>query len=560
MSNNPSSFPSLAKERLDRLVRSGKIASVIMFGIAGLLGLAAWAYLFCRIDVPSGHIAVLTMKTGDDITNDLEVVPTEQFGQFKGLQEKVLTEGRYFYNPWTWEWEVVPQVEVPENRLGVRIRLYGNELGYGNIIAAVETEKGIQTDVLRPGRYAINAIVYEAGSKPNLNRNNYAELIELHEPVVIPAGFKGVVTKLNAPMPENPNVLVVPEGKRGVQEKTLDPGVYYINPYVERINLVDCRSQRFNLDTGGEMGFPSRDGFFVTLDGRIEFRVMPERAAEVFVTYNDSSNDNGRDARVEEEIIQKVILPNARSFCRLKGSDHSGREFILGEKRLEFQQSFQDTLESTCRSQGIEIVQALITRISPPQQIALPVRQRQIAVQQAEQYLKEIEQQNSEKELRIEKEMVTQKQALVEVEREVVKLTTEARREQEVAVIAANQRKTVAESELAAAKDEAEAIRSLGKAEADVISFGNEAEAAGWKQAVSAYQGDGNSYARWVLLRKLAPSFKQMMVNTADSPLMHIFEEFNVPASSSDNSGATAGNKETQATESSKQLVNEATK
>ncbi len=514
-------------DRFQQIIRAGKIGSVVVIGVASALGILAWVFLFCRIDVPSAHIAVLTKKTGADITNDVELVPESQFGEFKGLQGKVLPEGRYFYNPWNWEWEVVPQVEVPENKLGVRIRLHGDDLGYGNLIAETTESKGIQADVLRPGRYPLNAIVYEAGQKPKINRATYAEFVELHDPVEIPAGFKGVVTLLSAPMPTNPNMLIVETGRRGVQKLTLDPGVYYINPYVERINLVDCRSQRFNLDTGGEMGFPSRDGFFVMLDGRIEFRVAPDRAAEVFVTYNDTTNDNGRDARVEEEIIQKIILPNARSFCRLKGSNHSGREFILGEKRLEFQQDFQKTLEETCRSQGIEIVQALITRIAPPQQIALPVRERQIAAQQAEQYVKQIEQQASEKELKIEQEMVKRKEALVEVEREVIKVTTEAMRLQEVAVIGANQRKKVAEVELVAAADQAEAIVSLGKADAQTIEFENEAEAAGWTQAVAAYDGDGNGYARWVLLRKLAPSFRQMMVNTADSPLMQIFEEFN---------------------------------
>jgi regulator of protease activity HflC (stomatin/prohibitin superfamily) len=515
--------------RFQRLLKAGKIGSVILIGLAGLAGLGIWIFLCCRIDVPSGYIAVLMKKTGQDIGNDVELVPAEQFGEFKGLQGKVLSEGRYFYNPWNWQWDVVPQVEIPENKLGVRIRLHGDELGYGNLIADAPGAKGIDPEVLRPGRYPINALVYEAGQKPNATRNNFAELVELHEPVVIPAGYKGVVTLLSAPMPKQPNVLLVEKGARGVQKDTLDPGVYYINPYVQRISMVDCRSQRFDLNTGGEMGFPSRDGFFVTLDGRIEFRVVPDRAAEVFVTYNDKKNDVRNDARVEEEIIQKIILPNARSFCRLKGSSHSGREFILGEKRLQFQKDFQKMLEDTCRGQGIEIVQALITRISPPQQIALPVRERQIAAQQAEQYLKQIEQQVSEKELRVEQEMVKRKEVLVEVEREVVKLTTEAKRQQEVAVINANQRKKVAETELGAAQDQAEAILALGKADADVIQFGNEAEAAGWKQAVSAYAGDGNGYARWVLLRKLAPSFKQMMVNTADSPLMQIFEDFNSP-------------------------------
>ena len=43
---------------------------------------------------------------------------------------------------------------------------------------------------------------------------------------------------------------------------------------------------------------------------------------------------------------------------------------------------------------------------------------------------------------------------------------------------------------------------------------------------------------------KLAPSFKQMMINTADSPLMQIFEEFNVkPASPAQPAAALASEK-----------------
>ncbi|QDV65390.1 SPFH domain-containing protein [Crateriforma conspicua] len=528
MSNKFDDFEdSRSEQGLRRLLNPANLGSAAVLIAGGLIGLAAWVFLFCRIEVPSRHIAVLTKKTGDDLTNETEIVSAADFGKFKGIQEKVLTEGRYFYNPWNWDWDVVPQVEIPENRLGVRIRLYGDDLGYGNLIADTDSKKGISTEVLRPGRYPINGVVYEAGREPDPFRDNYIELIELHEPVVIPAGFKGVVTLLSAPLADDPNQLIVETGRRGVQQKTLDPGVYYINPYVQRVSLVDCRSQRFNLSTGGEMGFPSRDGFWVKLDGRIEFRVNPDRAAEVFVTYNDSDNDDGLDARVEQEIIQKIILPNARSFCRLRGSDNSGRDFILGEKRLQFQKDFQKELEQTCEQQGIEIVQALITRISPPQQIALPVRERQIAVQQAAQYQKEIEQQASEQQLRMEQELVKRKEVLVEADREVVTLTTEAQRQQDVAVIEANQRKKVAETELSAANDQAEAVRARGVAAADVIKFGNEAEAAGWAKAVEAYGGSGDEYARWVMLRKMAPAFRKMMVNTADSPLMNIFDEFN---------------------------------
>ncbi|TWU31541.1 SPFH domain-containing protein [Novipirellula artificiosorum] len=526
MSGDFNDRESQDREKLRRMMRASGISAAVVIGFAAICGSVLWLFLYCRIEVPSGHIAVLTKKTGQELTNGMEIVSVAEFGNYKGIQEKVLTEGRYFYNPWSWSWDIVPQVEVPENRLGVRVRLYGDDLGYGNLIAENATQKGIAAEVLRPGRHAINAIVYEAGTKPKPNRDNFIELVELHEPVIVPAGFKGVVTLLSSPPAADPNQLIVETGKRGVQKQTHDPGVYYINPYVERISLVDCRSQRFNLGTGGEMGFPSRDGFWVKLDGRIEFRVDPERAAEVFVTYNDSVNDTGSDARVEEEIIQKIILPNARSFCRLRGSDHSGRDFILGEKRLKFQEDFQQTLEATCKTQGIEIVQALITRISPPQQIALPVRERQIALQMAERYEKEILQQDSEKQLRIEQELVKQKQALVEVDQEVITVTTEAKRQQEVAVIGANQRKKVAEVELMAAEDQAEAITAKGTADAEVIRFENQAVAAGWQKSVEAYGGSGDEFARWVMLKKLAPSFRAMMVNTSDSPLMNIFNEF----------------------------------
>ncbi|MFK8115496.1 MAG: SPFH domain-containing protein [Rubripirellula sp.] len=511
----------------NRMLRAGGIGATILIGLAGLCGLVLWVFVYCRIEVPSRKIAVLTKKTGQELTNEMEIVTAEQSELFKGIHEHPLTEGRYFYNPWKWDWDIVDQVEVPENRLGVRVRLYGDDLDYGNLIATQGNQKGIMAEVLRPGRHPLNAIVFESGTQPKPDRDNYIELVELHKPVIIPAGFKGVVTLLSAPLDDDPNRLIVNAGSRGVQQDTLNPGVYYINPYVKRVSLVDCRSQRFNLSTGGEMGFPSRDGFWVKLDGRIEFRVNPEKAAEVFVTYNDGFNDKGLDAIVEEEIIQKIILPNARSFCRLRGSDNSGRDFILGEKRLEFQEDFQRTLEETCRSQGIDIIQALITRISPPQQIALPVRERQIAVQQADQYVKEIEQQLSEQQLKVEQELVKQKQVLVEVDQEVVKLTVEAQRQQEVAVIKAEELKKVAEVELAAAEDQAEAITARGKATAEVITFENEAEAAGWKKSVEAYDGSGDEYARWVMLKKIAPSFRQMMVNTADSPLMDIFTEFN---------------------------------
>ncbi len=487
---------------------TGLLAVMLLSGVA--VAVSWMIYSSFRIDVSSGEIAVLTHKVGTDLSNGQEVAPDESY---KGIQQKVLTEGRYFYNPYSWSWEVVKQIEIMSGEMGVMVSLTGDDLGYGEFLARVDdkgdaTTKGIMPGVLNPGRYPINPYVYS---------------VEVHKPIAIPAGFKGVVTNLAAPLAPKPNRLLVDAGERGVQEATLEPGTHYLSPYVYRVDLVDCRSQRFNLGEEGDMGFPSKDGFWVSLDGVIEFRVDPVKAAEVYVLFNQ--DDNG--PAIDEEIVKTVIMPNARSFCRLQGSNSSGREFIQGETRKAFQEAFEVSMREACQPLGIEIIQALITRIRPPEQIALPVRTREIAKQQELQYKQQTLQQESEQKLAIGKAMVDQKQALVGAEQKVVQVTTQAEQEQEVALTKANENLAVAQLKLDASIDEAAAIEARGKAAADVVRFDNEAESAGWKKAVEAFEGDGKGYAQYVMFQKLSPAYQRIMVNTADSPIMKIFESFN---------------------------------
>lgn len=471
------------------------------------------------ISVPSKHVAILIKKTGKDLENGNEIAPTPEH---KGIRQKVLSEGLYIfqYTSYGWDWEVIEQTEIEDGHFGVRVRLHGDDLPYGEFLATKENQKGIIPGVLRPGRYPINLRAEEVQTN--------------HKPQIIEAGFKGVVTNLAGPIPQNdvdffpaqngekPHKLIVKDGFRGVQATTLDPGRYYFNPYEKRISKVDCRSQRFNLAEEGDMGFPSKDGFWVSLDGIIEFHVRPERAAEVFVTYNDDRNGE----QIDVEIINKVILPNARSFCRLEGSNKLGREFIQGDTRTQFQQRFQEAMQTACEPLGIEIIQALITEIKPPEKIAEPVRDREIAKQELLQFEQQTLQQKSEQELAKQTELIKQRQALVQADQEVVKFVTESQQKQEVAVTKANQELAVAQLKLDAAKDEAEAIESRGQAAAEVVQFQNEAEAAGWKRAVEAFDGDGNKYAQFVLFEKLSSAYRSLMINTADSPIMKIFESF----------------------------------
>ncbi|WP_435017882.1 SPFH domain-containing protein [Tundrisphaera sp. TA3] len=494
-----------------------RVGAGVILGVAIAAGVAAMiAYGACKVEVGTGQQAVLVRLAGLDLERDMELAPgrAKDGSYYKGVQadgphDGVLTEGRYFYNPLYWSWEIGPQVEIPSGKLGVRIALAGADLPAGQALAD-EGQKGIRRGVLLPGRYPINP---------------YATKIEQHEPVTVPAGFRGVVTLMSGTRARVPNSFLVAVGERGVQEKTLEPGTHYLNPYEARVSLVDCRSKRFNLNQDDGMDFLSSDGFPVTLDGAVEFRVIPERAAEVFVKYNDDANGDSIDA----EIIAKIITPESRSLCRTGGSKLSGGQFISGNDREAFQRTLVASLTENCRKQGIEILAVAITTILPPQEIAGPVRAREVAKQELSQYKQEKLQQISEAQLQIQVLLAEQKQKVVEAEQGVIEKTTRAEQDNLVAITLAEQKLKVAQTRLEAAKDQASAIVAKAQADAEVIRFNNRAEVAGLAERVAAFDGDGAALARSVLVRKVAPAFRSIMTNT-DGPLMGLFDQFSAPS------------------------------
>ena len=251
------------------------------------------------------------------------------------------------------------------------------------------------------------------------------------------------------------------------------------------------------------MDFLSADGFPITLDGVVEFRVLPEKVAEMFVKYNEDANGDA----IDEEIIAKIITPESRSLCRIGGSKLSGGQFISGKDREKFQTDLVKSLTENCKKQGIEILAVAITSIQPPEEIAEPVQQREVAKQKLAQFQREKIQQLSEAKLKVQVVLAEQKKKLVEAEQGVVEKTTKAEQEQQVAVTLAEQKLKVAETQLEAAKDKASAIVAKAEADADVIRFNNKAEVAGLAAQVSAFDGDGAALARNILIGKLAPSF-----------------------------------------------------
>lgn len=482
------------ESNLEKLTRRASRSFYALLAVAVLIGAAVWTTNGLLI-VEKGEAAVLIKKTGDDLpTGQILALSADQ----KGIQLDPLPEGWHWLNPYSWDWKIVPQVEIEQGQVGIKVRNFGEPLPAAQNIA-VDGQKGVVDDTLRPGRYLINPYAYTVLKFPA---------------VEVPAGHVGVVTLLAGRAPGDPNQFLVEPGERGVQKQTVGPGTYYVNPFIQRIDPVDTRSHRFDMTEQRIIKFPSRDGFEITMEGTIEWYIEPARAPEVLVKYVDH-----RD--VITCVVEKLILPYARAFSRIEGSKTLARDFISGETRQRFQDHFRDGLVASCERQGIIARSVLVRETVPPEEIARPIRMSQIAERNREKYTQEKERERQQKLLSMEEKMMERKTQVNQTQADVAVSITKANQQKEVALIEANRELEVARLRLEAAENEAAAVVAAGQAKADVIVYNNKAEAEGLRSSVEAF-GDGDTYVRYVINQKLAPAFSYILTNT-DGPFSEIF-------------------------------------
>lgn len=481
-----------------------------------LIGAVFW-YGF-RVEVDANRILILVNKTGKTVPGSLQ----DQFGDqvvlypalvkaiaaktgeteeqvrngYKGIRYDVQLEGRYFPNPYSYKRNVVDATLIGQNEVGVLLRKYGKPLPFPKTVATEPDERGPVADILRPGRHNINPYAYDVLKLPAIQ---------------IPEGHVGVVTLLSGTKPTQHNTYTVKVGEKGVQRKTLPPGLEYYNPFLKQIEIVDVRSHKYDMLGEGAIHFPSNDSFTIKIEGTIEWAVMPDRVAEITVEYGD-----------EDDILNKIILPYARSIARIQGSKLLAQEFISGKTRTAFQDRLLAELKDNCGAQGVDIKAALVRDIQPSAEIAALISQREQADQEIDRYTNEMEEAKAEALLVEQRELLEQNKALGDARRQVVTVTKEADQRKIVAVTKAKRELEVGKLELQAAEKLASAVRSRGQAEANVVLFDYQARAEPLAQAVEAF-GDGVTYAQQFFLRRVAPSIHSILSNT-DGPFADIFK------------------------------------
>ncbi len=532
------------------MIRNLIIGLIGLFLIAvALVGGVSW-FAF-RIYVPEDRCAVLIRKTGDRLPPG-QLVATER-GQ-KGIQMEVLGPGRHFRNPYSWDHELKPLTTIPAGdpstwewvhslserqrnelragkfkfegkfpQIGVVTRKVGKEATAGQIIVKRESGiTGILEEVLTPGTYKINPYVYD---------------VKKHPAVVIPAGFVGVVTNLfgdqparvspgsstarSGQTPETPGDSTEAEsvsyvrplakpGERGTLRNVLQPGVYFINPKLQKVTLLEIGFNEYSQTKITEsenlrISFPSDTGYLIRVGVTVIWGIHPQHAAEIINEYGNI-----------DRVLDKVIGPQLRSICRNIGSTYSARDFIQGEKREMFQRALTEELQRICRAKNLEVLLALIREI----EVHAPAggQSGDEVTEDLKRTIQESFVANESRLTKVKQRDAAAVRATLEEERKKVEIAREtitaetrvmvanilAEAEKSAAEISAQGQLEVATIQQEVAHLAAQRTEILGKARADVEKMKKESEAEGYRMLVDAF-GSGHAYNLYTFAENFQP-------------------------------------------------------
>jgi regulator of protease activity HflC (stomatin/prohibitin superfamily) len=536
------------------------VAVIVGLGIVQQI----WHWEVERIEVPPGKFLVRIHRWGKNLEEG-EIIAKD--ASYKGVMLDVLPEGRHFLNPIFWSYEVQELEYVPPGQCLVLTRMFGKPIDPKRLLAgdtlAREDERGIVADVLVPGSYRLNRYAYQWTSEP-------AREVKVNQVGVRTLKVGKDPSQLAASERSNP--YTVPEGFRGVQDKPLPPGTYYINPYVETIDPIDIRSHRVGL---GDIEFPSRDGFIIKPYVVVEYAVRPESASQLLVRITDEGILHQGDSTPEEqqanEVLQKVILPHIRGYARIEGSNFDARDFILTAAEPEdvvlpaadgapkpadakpddaakpdeaakpdtpattppvkptnarevLQKALLSKVKPRCSEMGVDVRAVTLADMRPPDELSDQISQRELARVEREKNVVRLRQYQAEQELRAKEALKQQAREKVEAETRVVQAKTKASQMLEVEESRLKQDLTNAQVTLDAARQQAEATLAHGRADAAVIQLQNEATVSGLQTAVDGF-GSAQQFAQYQILSRLGPAISEIFASD-DSEFARLVAEY----------------------------------
>ena len=527
----------------------GALSVVVGVLAAIVLG---WVWCCCRFYVPAGHMAIVTAKTGDPLPPGAILAEDGQ----KGVRREPLAEGRHFLNPITHDWRIVPITRIPAGSVGLVTSKNGKELPSGEILAPDHDSKGVWKDVLGPGSYRLNPEGYT---------------VDVLNAINIPIGYVGVVTSQTG-KPAAAGLFAGP-GEKGVLEKVLQPGLYYVNPRAYQVDVVEIGMNQVSIvGKSGTVVLTKAQSQSANGLGDLQQQTLArqEQKRAEYVTRNADAGMKAKggvpqaalpasdsvafgmnqfvqfpssdgfaimlDMTVEFElmpesiskifmlygdlpaVVSKILMPQILSISRMKGSDYKARDFIDGEGRQKFQQEMTEELVRVMKEKSIVVRNAIVRHVEVPGEILEPIQSAAIA---KEQDLTNVTAQETEKrraELNTETAKVDQLRR--EVEQETAKLvaTIAAETKKDVAGIAADAKLAVAKIDLDCAKIQAQIIETKGAADVQA-RFAVENEEARGKQRIAGAFKDRSLWADLKFAEALNPGLSIRVLHAGEGTL-----------------------------------------
>jgi regulator of protease activity HflC (stomatin/prohibitin superfamily) len=229
---------------MDGLLTTVLVVCVIIMGLFLLRGLAL---------IRDNEVGIVTKKMFGKKLPEGRIIAAN--GEI-GVQAETLMPGLYWRIPVIWKIEKAPVTAVPPDSIGIVESIDGKPLQPGRILGD-EVEcmafqnarqfldnggfKGLQLSILKPGEYRINTKVFR---------------IRKANATSVPKEKVGIVIALDGtPLPSDHIIAPTPQGDhkhfqdgqafinrggyRGPQLETLQPGEYYINPFMFEVNIVN---------------------------------------------------------------------------------------------------------------------------------------------------------------------------------------------------------------------------------------------------------------------------------------------------------------------------------
>ena len=394
---------------------------------------------------------VATPVEGHDNFQDCNEFITR--GGQRGPQKDILLPGTYYINPLVFK--VIPEMakEVAPGEVAVIVSNIGKDPGE-------EVRRSMAAKVRERMEREEQEHVEQAAARLDKLSDENRNVAEIQEDLMSgdPAD-----RRLDEGAHE---AYVVPEGYRGIQETVVGPGRYYVNTLAITPIIIPTTNQTVEW-TAGEVNQSfnpfeviSKDGFTMQLEVRVVFRVKPEDAP--FMVAKIGSID---------KLIQNVMHPLIDSIFRNQASESSAMAYL--QNRHEEQERAEARVRAHLLKYHVDVVNVLICHIHLPAELMKTQTEKILAEQRQNMF----DAQREAEEKRIELEKIT---AQANNQKDLMAAHVGV----EIAGKRAEQRKAEAEGE-------AHYILSTGRAEAEKVRLMGEAQGVAYHEQVNALGAQG---------------------------------------------------------------------